>query len=163
LTALLTIAVLFAAAGIPVAIVAAIWTAWRSQPYVGEGIGFWSLVIGFTINEIQLFTVLFGIVGLLFGLLISRESANAVASRPRRTGALWGAVAGLAAGVLAYHFGRWGSGATPAVWWSGALTLGALCAVSCGGLATLFLHLAASDKLLRGEQGESRGFPKEQR
>jgi hypothetical protein len=92
-----------------------------------------------------LFVAVFGMVGIGFGLLIALDDPTVLARRPVRRGAMFAALAGLAAGVLAYRSGGWGAGASATAWWLGALQLGALCAVSCGALAAFYLRVAIRD------------------
>lgn len=140
--ALLQIAVIFAASGIPVAILWALYDAWRLLPFVGQGIGYWSLAVGFATGSFALFTAIFGIVGLLFGLMVTLAPPGALTRRPLRTATWIGALAGLAAGFLAYRFGGYGAGETAGAWWSGALTLGGVCGFTCAGLAALYFRVA---------------------
>lgn len=150
--ALLQIAVIFAAAGIPVALAWALWDAWRLLPSLGEGISYWSLAAGFAIGSFGLFVSLFTLVGLVFGLMLVIAPPERVARRPVQTATWLGIAAGLVAGCVAYRFGGWGAGESLASWWIGALTLGAICAITCGSLAALYFRLAASS----GEIGSSR-------
>jgi hypothetical protein len=105
--------------------------------------GFWSLAVGFAIGSFGLFVSLFGLVGLLFGLMVVATPPERVALRPVSTATWLGAAAGMVAGCIAYRFGGWGAGASTAAWWGGALSLGAICALTCGGLAALYFRIAA--------------------
>jgi hypothetical protein len=147
--ALLQIAVIFAAAGIPVAILWALYDAWRLLPTLGDGIGYWSLAIGFAMGSFGVFVSILGVVGLLFGLLVTTLPPATVTHRPVKTAVWLGVIAGLIGGIGAYHFGRWGAGEAAAAWWAGALAMGGVCAVTCGGLAALYFRVA----LRAGELG----------
>ena len=79
--ALLQIAVIFAAAGIPVAILWSLYEAWRLLPFLGQGIGYWSLAVGFATGSFGLFSAIFGLVGLLFGLMVTMTSPDTISRR----------------------------------------------------------------------------------
>jgi hypothetical protein len=155
---LLQIAVIFAASGIPVAILWALYDAWRLLPFVGQGIGYWSLAVGFATGSFALFTAIFGMVGLLFGLMVTLAPPATIGRRPLSTATWIGGLAGLAAGFLAYRFGGYGAGEASGDWWSGALTLAGMCGLTCAGLGALYFRVAQSAGAI-GAGSDRRAIP----
>lgn len=146
--ALIKTALMFAVAGIPVGILGALLAAWRAPQELRDGLGYWSLAASFAIGSVQVFMLIFALVGLVFGLWLSVAGLPVHRRHAVARGMWLGVLAGILSGIAAYAFGGWGAGESVGTWLAGATSLAAMTAALGGALAGGAFRIAGRESRL---------------